>query len=62
MSAKQLLDHAAVLRREARAAWFLASGPSAFYDALNAAAVALERAAGEQARRDNQTNYKRRSA
>jgi hypothetical protein len=62
MSTKNLLEQATALRRDAKRVWFLASGPSPLHTSLTAAATALERAAGEQARADNHVNYRRRSA
>jgi hypothetical protein len=57
MNTKKCLDAAAALRRDARRAWFLASGPCELHAQLIAAAVALERAAGEIARAENNTQY-----
>jgi hypothetical protein len=62
MSAKGLMAQAADLRREARKVFFLGNGDTPMHAALVAAAVALERAAQEQARHENAVNYKRRSA
>jgi hypothetical protein len=59
MSVTNYLEQATALRREARRAWFLASGPTALHAQLIAAATALERAAGMQASAENNLTYKR---